>query len=102
MGSSKFISSELMEIAEEIVSDAVKTRQVLSTNKQAYWPALRLSICQRFQYQCQHVQPSICEPIAEWLDNQLWKEVENLVRLQIRQGNCGEEWDLLINLPIES
>ena len=35
IGSSKFISSELMEIAEEIVADAVKTWQVLSTNKQA-------------------------------------------------------------------
>ena len=102
LGSQKYITSELMEMAKEVASDAVKTRQVLSTNKQAYWSALRLSISQRFQYLCQHVAPSLCEPVAEWLDNQLWKELETLVGIEIPKGNRGQEGDLVIKLPIDS
>ena len=102
MGSKKYVSSELMEVARDIASDAIKTREVLSTNKQAYWSALRLSASQRFQCLCQHVQPSLCEPVADWLDSQLWKEVEHLIGVDIPTGNRGQEGDVVINLPVES
>ena len=64
IGSEKYITSEIKDIAVSIANDAMKTVEVLSTNKQALWAALRLSVSQRFQYICQHVQPSLCEPVA--------------------------------------
>ena len=98
MGTDKYIQSELHVTAEEIVRDAVKTRELLSTNKQALWSALLLSISQRFQYLCQHVHPSLCEPVAAWLDTQLWKELEATVRFDIPQGDRGEEGDVAITV----
>ena len=84
MGTDEYIKSELYVYAEDIVRDAIKTRKVLSTNKQAHWAALRLSIAQRFQYLCQHAHPSICEPVAAWLDMTLssgkrWKRLQVLI-----------------------
>ena len=52
MGTDKYITSELLDTAREIASDAAQTRELLATNKQALWSALRLSIAQRFQYHC--------------------------------------------------
>ena len=101
MGTDKYIQSELHVTAEEIVRDAVKTRELLSTNKQALWSALRLSISQRFQYLCQHVHPSLCEPVAAWLDTQLWKELEATVGFDIPQGDRGEEGDVAITVPVQ-
>ena len=72
MGTDKYIESELMVVAKEIVEEAQKTRELLAQNKQALWSTLRLSTVNRFQYHCQHVHPSACEPVAEWLDAQLW------------------------------
>ena len=101
MGTDEYIKSELFVYAEEIVKDAIKTREVLSTNKQAHWAALRLSIAQRFQYLCQHAHPSICEPVAAWLDTQLWKELEAAVGFNIPRGDGGQEGDVVINVPVQ-
>ena len=99
IGTEKYISSEIKEIAVMIVADAHKTVEVLSSNKQALWTALRLSICQRFQYICQHVQPSICEPVAAWLDEQLWKILEQTVGFEIPCGDIGTD-GTLISIPV--
>ena len=101
MGTDEYIKSELFVYAEEVVKDAIKTREVLSTNKQAHWAALRLSIAQRFQYLCQHAHPSICEPVAAWLDTQLWKELEAAVGFSIPRGDRGQEGDVVINVPVQ-
>ena len=101
MGTDKYIKSELFVTAEEIVKDAVQTRELLGPNKQALWSALRLSISQRFQYLCQHAHPSLCEPVAAWLDTQLWKELEATVGFDIPQGDRGEEGDVAIAVPVQ-
>ena len=101
MGTDKYISSELFSTAREIVKDATKTRELISSNKQALWSALRLSIAQRFQYHCQHVHPSLCEPVAAWLDQQLWKELEATIGCEIPLGARGEEGDVAITVPVQ-
>ena len=100
MGTDKYVSSELMVIADVIVRDAKKTRELLASNKQALWSTLRLSTAQRFQYHCQHVHPTLCEPVAEWIDKQLWKELEETVGFDIPQGDRGQEGDVAITVPI--
>ena len=101
MGTDKYIMSELMVSAKKIAVDAVKARELLSCNKQALWSSLRLSISQRFQYLCQHVHPSLCEPIAAWLDTQMWLELEAITGFTIPRGDRGQEGDMVINVPVE-
>ena len=50
VGSPEFVTHKLREKAEEIIRDANKTREVLATDPQSLWTALRLSVQQRFQY----------------------------------------------------
>ena len=101
MGTNEFVHSELMKSAKNIVADAERTKQVLAVNKQAQWAALRLSISQRFQYLCQHVHPSLCEPVAAWLDVHLWKMLENITGFNIPRGHRGQEGDMVITVPVE-
>ena len=68
VGCPEYITFKLREKAEEIISDANKTREVLATDPQALWTALRLSVQQRFQYLMQLTPPSLCEPVAAELD----------------------------------
>ena len=100
IGTDKFVKSELMVAANEIVADAKKTRELLAPNKQALWSTLRLSTAQRFQYHCQHVHPSLCEPVAEWLDTQLWKDLEETVGFDIPGGDRGQEGDVALAVPV--
>ena len=100
VGTDKFITEELMSTAREIVADAEKATQLLSSNRQALWSALRLSILPRFQYWCQHVQPSLCEPVAAWLDIQLWTVLEAATGLSIPRGHRGEEGDMVVDVPV--
>ena len=81
--------------------EAVKAREILATNKQAHWAALRLSVAQRFQYLFQYVHPSICEQVAVWLDLQLWRELEAAVGFNIPQGDRGQEGDMYVNIPVD-
>ena len=101
IGTDKFITSELMASAEEIKDDASKATDLLSCNRQALWSALRLSIVQRFQYICQHVSPSLCEPVAAWLDTQLWSVLEAATGITIPRSYRGGEGDLVVNVPVE-
>ena len=100
MGTNNYVTSELMVLAREIAEDAKKTRELLATNKQALWSTLRLSTVQRFQFLCQHVHPSLCEPVAAWLDNELWKELEETVGFDIPQDDRGHEGDVAITVPV--
>ena len=100
MGTNKFVESELMVLAKVIAEDAKKTRELLVTNKQALWSTLRLSTAQRFQFLCQHVHPSLCEPVAAWLDNELWRELEETAGFDIPQEDRGHEGDVVITVPV--
>ena len=72
IGTDKYVIRKLEEKAQEIAMDARKTVELLATDRQALWTALRLSISQRFHYFCQHSPPSLVEPVAAWLDEELW------------------------------
>ena len=87
--------------AKDIVADAKKTRELISSNKQALWSTLRLSTAHRFQYHCQHVHPSLCESVAEWLDEQLWRELEETVCFDIPRGVRGQEGDVALAVPVD-
>ena len=100
LGTKAFIKSELRAKAEEIKADAELATELLSSNRQALWSALRLSISQRFQYLCQHVPPSICEPEAAWLDTQLWTVLEATTGFTIPRGHRGDEGDLVVRTPV--
>ena len=77
-----------------------KRVQCSDSNRQALWSALRLSILPRFQYWCQHVEPSLCEPVAAWLDSQLWTVLEAATGLNIPWGDRREEGDLVVEVPV--
>ena len=100
VGSDKFINKDLMGRAREIVKDAEKATQLLSCNRQALWTALRLSILPRFQYVCQHVSPSLCEPVAAWLDTKLWSVLEAATGLDIPRGDRGQAGDFVVDVPV--
>ena len=80
VGSPEFVTHKLKEKAEEIIRDANKTREVLATDPQSLWTALRLSVQQRFQYLMQLTPPSLCEPVTAELDAAIW---------QILEAACG-------------
>ena len=86
VGSDDYITHKLRQIADVIMRDAEKTREVLASNRQALWAALRLSINQRFGYLMQHTPPSLCEPVAAELDNSLWRILEAAAGFQIPRG----------------
>ena len=100
MGTDKYIETELMERAKEIVADAKKATELLSCNRHALWSALRLSIAQRFQYHCQHVHPSLSEPVAAWLDTQLWQVLEASTGFDIPREDRGQEGDFVVRMPV--
>jgi hypothetical protein len=83
MGSPEYKTSQLMKRAQEIVKDASTAHELLFSNQQAIWAALRYSIGQRFGYISKHSPPSLCEPVAAWLDNLLWQILESAVGFNI-------------------
>ena len=93
LGSDMFVRCKLQEKAEEIMKDAKKTVQVLSGDKQALWNVLRLSTSHRFDYLCQLSPPSLVEPVAAWLDSQLWQVLEAATGLAIPRGGGREHGD---------
>ena len=68
---------------------------------EALWTARQLSIVQRIQYLGQHAHPSICEPVAAWLDTQLGKELEVAIGFNIPRGDKGQEGDVIVNVPVQ-
>ena len=75
IGSDAYFTDQLMKIAQGIASDGQKTAELLSGERQSLWSALRCSISQRFDYWLQMSYPSVVEPVAKWLDEQLWKRL---------------------------
>ena len=97
VGSDEYITVKLQERADEIIKDAEKIRDVLSTDRQALWSALRLSMNNRFGYLQQHVEPSLCEPVARQLDDHLWGILEAACGFSIPRG--AEQGGLSLRLP---
>ena len=97
IGSPEFVSHKLHQLKDSIVSDAVRTREVLGSDRQALWTALRLSVQQRFQYWMQLVPPSLCEPVAVELDAELWRVLEAATGFSIPRGE--EEGGLCLRVP---
>ena len=98
IGSDAYCHHQLMQVAEGIVSDGKKTAELLSGERQSLWSALRCSISQRFDYWMQMCYPSVVEPVAEWLDQQLWKILEIATGFSIPTGTTNTAWDCV--LPI--
>ena len=97
IGSEAFITRKLQEQAQEIIADAEKAREMLSSNYQSLWTALRLSISTRFQYWMQLTPPSLCEPVARGLDNALWTILEAACGFKVPRGE--EEGGLELRIP---
>ena len=95
IGTDNYVRHKLRSKADEIVTDAFKTANLLRSDRQALWSALRLSISPRFEYFCQLAPPSLTEPIAKYLDEKLWIVLEAATGLSIPRHE-----DFLVNCPI--
>ena len=89
---------QVRKIKDKIVEDAKKTVEVLTPERQSLWTALRLSVQAQFHYVMQMVPPSLCEPIAAELDQELWKVLEAATGFTIPRGE--EEGGLCLNIPV--
>ena len=76
----------------------MRTTEVLATERQGLWTALRLSVQQQFQYYMQLVPPSIAEPVAAELDEELWRVLEAATGFTIPRGE--EEGGLSLRIPV--
>ena len=81
VGSDLYCAHQLQLIAEKIVQDAQQTVELLTGERQSLWSAFRCSIMHRFDYLLQMSYPSVVEPIASWLDTELWKVLESATGL---------------------
>ena len=100
VGSDAFCSCKLMEIAKSIKEDAQKASNLLSSDRQALWSALRCSIVHRFDYWLQLSYPSVVAPVARWLDEELWKILETAFGFHIPKEAEGKEWDCVLPVPV--
>ena len=101
VGSDAYCSFKLMQIAKTIKEDAQKTSNLLSSDRQALWSALRCSIAHRFDYWLQLSYPSVVAPVARWLDEELWKILETAFGFHIPKVAEGKEWDCVLNVPMQ-
>ena len=97
IGTPVYVKHMLQKKAEEVVRDANQTAHLLSVDHQALWSALRLSISHRFEYFCQLSPPSLVEPVAAWLDTEIWRILERATGLNIPRGAEGE---MVIRCPV--
>ena len=72
----------------------------MSGERQSLWSALRCSISQRFDYWLQMSYPSVVEPVARWLDEQLWKILETATGLSIPSGATNATWNCVLPIPV--
>ena len=102
VGEDEYVVEKLTQIANRIVDDARKTVEVLAGNRQALWTVFRSSINHRFDYWCELVRPSLCRPVAENLDKELWSVLEAALGFKIpSEGRLlGEEGDFVLNTPV--
>ena len=100
VGSDKYCTIQLQKIAEQIISDAQLTAELLSGERHSLWSALRCSIAHRFDYWLQTSYPSVVEPIATWLDSELWKILEAATGLSIPRTTTNTAWDCVLPVPV--
>ena len=100
VGSDAYCSFKLMEVAKMIKEDGQKTANLLSSDRQALWSALRCSIVHRFDYWLQLSYPSVVAPVARWLDEELWKILETSFGFHIPKEAEGKEWDCVLPVPV--
>ena len=62
---------------------------LLGSHRQALWCVLRWSVNQRFDYWCQLCPPSLTEPVAKWLDSQLWALLQKVAGQRIPRAADG-------------
>ena len=103
VGEDMFVIHKLQEVAKRIADEARQTVEVLVGDKQALWCALRSSINNRFGYWCQLVRPSLCRPVAEELDQQLWQVLEAAIGFQVPRALHGLDGntDCRLDVPVE-
>ena len=80
------------------MEEAYRAVEDLNSSRQSLWTALRLSISQRFMYFLQLSPPSLAEPVADWLDTQLWRLLENTCGFSIPREQEGG--GLRIEMPV--
>ena len=97
VGTDQYVRFKLNEVADQIISDAKKVQEVLASERQAPWSALRLSISSRFGYFQQNVHPSLCEPVSARLDAALWQSLEAGADFKIPRGR--EPGGLPLEIP---
>ena len=100
VGSPEYVTRQLRARAQDIVKDAKKTVEVLGGEKQAIWAALKWSVSQRMDYWCQLSYPSDMQPVAAWLDDQLWTVLEAAVGSHIPRGEEGRGWETVLPVPV--
>ena len=100
VGSDKYCAHQLQLIADGIVRDAQQTSELLAGERQSLWSALRCSIVHRFDYWLQMSYPSVVEPIASWLDTQLWKVLESATGLSIPRSSSNTPWNCVLPIPV--
>ena len=100
VGTDAYCTQQLMKIARRIVSDAQQTAVLLAGERQALWTALRCSISKRFDYWLQMSYPSVVEPVARWLDSQLWTILETATGLTIPRAASAESWNCVLPVPV--
>ena len=97
LGSDAYVVHKLRQVAKQIIEEGEKAREVLGSDFQSLWTALRLSIAPKFQYWMQLTPPSLCEPVAKELDDALWNILEAACGFKIPRG--GEEGGLELRVP---
>ena len=100
MGSDLYCAHQLQLIAEKIVQDAQQTVELLTGERQSLWSAFRCSIMHRFDYWLQMSYPSVVEPIASWLDTELWKVLESATGLSIPRSSTNSPWNCVLPIPV--
>ena len=99
IGEDQYVSARLRDRAQQIVDDGMKVVEVLGGHKQALWSCLRLSVVQRFDYWLQLFWPSDIQPVAPWLDQQLWLILEHADGFGIPRASEGKGWDIAMVVP---
>ena len=100
VGSDLYCAHQLQLIAEKIVQDAQQTVELLTGERQSLWSAFRCSIMHRFDYWLQMSYPSVEEPIASWLDTELWKVLESATGLSIPRSSTNSPWNCVLPIPV--
>ena len=98
IGSDKYVTHKLRQIAKLIAEEARKSAEILKVDRQSLWTVLRLSIANKCQYFCQLSHPSLVIPVAAWLDKELWSVLEAATGLTIP---VGEEGRPVLRVPVD-